>query len=363
MNNNSVYVHSAAISKNINNQVLRDGSSVLVRIISQKGDNLYEGSVFGNRVNIKSIRNIQVGSVFTAKINLSDGKIKLIPINQNNIIENEFQIESIKNSELTSIFSSVQDLDLENLLISMNLIPDNLSLHIVLQMKQLGLKFDSSVIKKIYNYSAKYNNKERKVAELITLLSQKKIDFDKENIDYFIEEIDKNIPKRKKSNNIIYERNEIHESLVIFVKNIFGDACNQKVELLSIMNHKGFDKDNSFCNWLIIPYEIVENKDMLIGSGNLRLLLSNQTVKKIIINCKMSDKEYFFCIETNFVNKKSVENILFNFDCNNEQKEMDDMKNKLQNLFSDVKISFVEKWQIEDNAVDTEEIMKIRGVE
>ncbi len=362
MNTKSVYIHSAAISRNVSNQVLKDGSSVLVRIISQKGDNLYEGSVFGKRVNIKTLQSIKIGSVFTAKVSIQNGKINLNPINSPENTNNQIQILNLRNFDINSAFSKIQNPEIQNLLISLNLVPDNLSLHIVLQMKQLGIKMDSAIIKKIYNFAAKYENKEEKVSELLTLLFQKKIDFNKENVDYFIERIDKNIPKKNKSEHINIDKEKIIEIINQFVKEVFGDACNKEINLLTIMNHKGFSDDDATANWVVIPYEILEDKEEIIGEGSVRFLFYEKTVKKMTVNCKMKSKEYNFLVEMNNTDKKNVKKILLNI---NPEKNYNEINQKIETLkrnFPFADILFVEKERIENNAVNSEEITLVRGL-
>ena len=84
MNSNGVVIHSNRLVNNgVQSQNLQNGSSVLVRVASYKGNGVYEGFVAGVKVNISSQKQLQIGQSFPAKIFVKDGLIELQRINEN----------------------------------------------------------------------------------------------------------------------------------------------------------------------------------------------------------------------------------------------------------------------------------------
>ena len=78
MNSNGVVIHSNRLVNNgVQSQNLQNGSSVLVRVASYKGNGVYEGFVAGVKVNITSQKQLQIGQSFPAKIFVKDGIIQL----------------------------------------------------------------------------------------------------------------------------------------------------------------------------------------------------------------------------------------------------------------------------------------------
>ena len=107
-------------------KVLRDGSQVLVRIISDKGGGKYEGSVAGARVTLSSQSKLAPGSAFPATISTKNGQIIVTPNSamQGSAGAAELNLSLLQNTQLLSF--------MQNLGVS----PDNLSLHLLQQMKQ-----------------------------------------------------------------------------------------------------------------------------------------------------------------------------------------------------------------------------------
>lgn len=293
MNNNTVnLINALNIQKNESVKTLKDGSQVLVRIIEKLGSGAYKASVAGVRVNLTSENALHAGQVFKANIYKSANTLKIVPQKE----ENQNSVLSIKtinqniNNNLTSLVSSSQ---LANFISSLGLVPDNLSNIILLQMKNLGLKYDTNLMNKIHDLALKYKGKEKLAVELIMSFLQKGISFDTDEIENILlslenenlEESDAELNNLIKNQNI---ENQNHQFSTEDIKNFFLSLLNESnaennVGLLTISNHLLSKKDiNGFGSWIFFPFNVTKN-NIVTSSGIFRILLSKE--KKIIKFC------------------------------------------------------------------------------
>lgn len=271
MNSNGVVIHSNRLVNNgVQSQNLQDGSSVLVRVASYKGNGVYEGFVAGVKVNISSQKQLQIGQSFPAKIFVKDGLIELQRTN-----ENHPSLEKVLINNSTSEVIST-------LLNNLGLPADSVSVHIMHQLKQLEAKFDNQLINKIKNLAIKFKGKELSASELMIILKEKNIDFSENDISNLLALLN------------LYEQEE-SESFE-----------NSDFSLLNKMN-----KEKK--NWLFFPFEFVsmngesQIESEKLGQGILKALLSKdgQTVNLINIECLYKSAEYIFtlCFSGKNVNK------------------------------------------------------------
>lgn len=261
MVNGNVIVHTSQLSRmGIQRQVLKEGSQVLVRIITDKGGGRYEGSVAGARVTINSKQPLAAGQTFTATITAKNGQILLAPNSgeAGNVSGSQFELTVLQNEQLASF---IQNLGLP---------ADELSFHLLQQMKQLGMKMDSGLLSKIYNLSVRFKGKEKRAAELLAILNKKGIDFSEEDLLALLEELDSNSD----------ETDNEHQ------------PDSQNYELLN--------KINSIKNtWQMIPYEIVSNIGPL-AKGTLGFFVDETANLKLLnLDCRWlsNNHNYLFSLE------------------------------------------------------------------
>ena len=241
-------------------QSLRDGSQVLVRIIADKGGGRYEGSVAGARVSITSKQPLAAGATFTASISTKNGQILLTPNlgEESNISQQTFELALMQNEELASF---IQNLGLP---------ADTLAFHLLQQTKQLGMKMDSTLLSKIYNLSVKFKGKEKRAAELLSILTKKGIDFSEEDLLALLEELDSNPDEQKD---------------------------NQKTDS---QQYKLLNKINSIKNtWQLLPYEILSAMGPL-AKGSLGFFIDEAANLKLLnLECKWlrNNHKYLFSLE------------------------------------------------------------------
>ena len=298
----NVQINSQVSLHHQNGKVLKNGSSVLVRILSSKGNGKYEASVAGVKVEVSAKNPLKPGSVFVANVNSRNGSIEINP--QQNIKESAFQT-ILMESSLGEIFASVENPQIQALLSSLGMVSDNLSLSIFNQFKQLGMKIDSSFMNKIYNLALKFKGKEKKAAELMVLLKQKGISFTEDEIQQLLIQLEAEEYKDFDSDNHKFDENsedkfEIKNFFNIFLKEI-SDSKNE-IGLFTIMNHLGWKKDKSGNgSWVILPFEIADlDKDdkNVYGNGNIKLYLDNlKKLKTLHLNCNYNKKTYNICLE------------------------------------------------------------------
>ncbi len=241
-------------------QTLRDGSQVLVRIIADKGGGRYEGSVAGARVSITSKQPLATGTTFTTSITSKNGQILLTPNlgELNNVSQQTFELAVMQNEQLASFIQSF------------GLPADETSFHLMQQMKQLGMKMDSTLLSKIYNLSVKFKGKEKRASELISILAKKGIDFSEEDLLALLEELDSNPDEQ-------------------------GDHKKSDSQQYKLLN-----KINSIKNtWQLLPYEILSAMGPL-AKGSLGFFIDEAVNLKLLnLECKWlrNNHKYLFSLE------------------------------------------------------------------
>ena len=322
-----ISVYTGQLSRlDLPQKTLRDGSQVLVRIISEKGGGKYEGSVAGARVTLSSQTRLKAGSSFPATITSKNGQIILSPVlsGQNANGAASVNLSVLQNSQLMAF--------LQNL----GLPADNLSFHLLQQMKQLEMKFEPELLNKFHNLALKLNGKEKRAAELMSILAKKGLNFTEEELLSLLEEL-----------------------------GWADDSTQQDMQ----NNHQKKDyqqinKLNSIKNsWQFLPYELIQNQKS-IAHGNIGLLFNdNDSLQMLKLECKWdsSGHRYLFVLE---YKAGACKNILMNCDGSPEQNEK--IAGKLDALFSSmgkqITIELVPSDLIEGTACQTQDFYSFGGL-
>lgn len=307
-----------ASPKNV--KVLHSGSSVLVRVIADRGGGQYEGSVAGVRVNLRSKNPLKPGDVFTAVVNLKNGKIEVTPKTDSGI--------TFASGKL--IFENAGSAHLENLLNALGLPSDEINKHLAMQFKQLEMKFDGGLLRKLRGLSVRFNGKEKSAGEIASILKQKGIEPDGELINALL--------------SLLYDDQAGEEG-----------AHKNKDEILKIINHKN--------GWIFVPYEIVRAGKEVLGDGVIRLLFdgANQ-LKKANFNAKLNQKEY--CFNLDFENKH-LSKIMANITPEPSESQKEEFITALQKKlisFGKPETFWADKEIVEGTGCESEEIFMVGGV-
>ena len=273
MVNSNVIVHTSQLSRMGSPQrVLKDGSQVLVRIIADRGGGRYEGSVAGARITINSRTPLKPGSTFTATISSRDGQIILTPrvANEQNAVAQNFELSVLNDQNLAAFIKSL------------NLPSDELTFHLLQQMKQLQMKLDTGLLSKLHNLSLKFNGKEKRAAQLMMILAKKGLDFSEEELLSLLAELDWE-DQRENGQNENTDQNQ------------------NKYKLLN--------KANSIKqSWQLLPYEILEGQTPL-ARGSLGIFFDdNSKLRLVNIECNWLSNahRYLFSLEYENGNCKSL---------------------------------------------------------
>lgn len=317
MNSNGVVIHSNRLVNNgVQSQNLQNGSSVLVRVASYKGNGVYEGFVAGVKVNITSQKQLQIGQSFPAKIFVKDGIIQL-------------KSDILDSSKAQIVFSNSKNEVITQLLNNLGISADAVTTRILHQMKQLEMKFDSKLINKVKNAALKFKGKELKVSELLLLLEEKEINFSEEELLNLLAQIEDYSQQNKNQN-----KKENFKELNKF---------NEKKQ-----------------NWIFLPFEFVSYNDNLLGNGILKLLLglNSKIIEMVNIEAVYKNHEYNFSLL--FENKKCSK-IYFNIPemkYNKIDIFIDMLKSKIG---KNVQIEYKEKEELSGTSCLTEEFYSLHG--
>ncbi len=307
-------------------KTLRDGSQVLVRIISEKGGGKYEGSVAGARVTLSSQTKLKAGSSFPATITTKNGQILLSPVSSN--------LTSNMASDVN--LSVLQDSQLMSFLQNLGLPADNLSFHLLQQMKQLEMKFEPELLNKFHNLALRLNGKEKRAVELMIILAKKGLNFSEQELLALIEELgwadDSSQQDRQKN--------------------------HKKKEYQQINKFNSIKK-----SWQFLPYELIQNQ-IAIAHGNIGLLFNdNDSLQLLKLECKWnsSGHRYLFALQ---YKSGLCKNILMNCDASPEQNEK--IAHKLDSVFSSlgkqITIELVPTDLIEGTACEIQDFYSIGGL-
>lgn len=334
MSTHSVSIQSARLSQiGVNRQVLKEGSSVLVRVIGERGGGKYEGSVAGVRVQLSASKPLHAGDSFVATVAVKNGTVVVIPKETPGI------------SQISFNFTEVSQNQLYSLLESLGLPADNLSYSILQSFKQMGLKMDSGLANKIRNLALRFSGKEKTAAEILSLLSQKGIEADEQ---------------------------EIKELLML----LSGDTEDRN-ENQSNHKKKLINKINSVeGSWYLLPFDLIQIGDscedkienrLVLGNGCIRLLFNSFCALQLLnVDCNYNNQKYLFSLS---YEGKKIKNTYFNVSSlassyNSKVPENEILK--LKKLFISYgvnagNISWIEKNILEGNASGLETFVKFGG--
>ena len=330
MSAGAVSVHSARLSQaGIGRQVLKEGASVLVRVIGEKGNGKYEGSVAGVRVQLSSSKILKAGETFVATVGVRDGKIVVTPKLEGSGVT----------SEMTLTFSRADETSLAAFLENFGLPSDSLSLSILQQLKQMGLKIDAQFMSRIYNLSLRFKGKEKSASEILMILAEKGL---------------------KASDDEILELLEMLSGEKDFSDYSKEEPENQKKKenLINRINQKEG-------KWYLLPFEMVYSGGQLLGKGVIRLLFKNEKHLSLMnIDAKYNSKNYLFSL---LFEGKVCKEIRFNiFDSNGDFFDFENASSDLRTRFLKAglelpKINYCAACDIEGSASGSEEFYSFGG--
>lgn len=339
MNQNSTVafsaVHSAALVNAVSNKTLVEGSIVFVRVLKNNGGNAYTVSFAGERFSIQSEIPLKEGVTFPAKITLSGEKILLVRQKESN----PQTALPEKGSPLFDKNGKILNVALASYLENLKLIPDETSYALLNQIKLLGMKFDSHLVKKMRLIARNSKSGEKNAAETALVLEKKGIASDAKTI----EAITKCGEKSDEPEGHTFENNaakitilsDTEDSLEKNIKTAFekyiqaliGKIGNnlsnnsphntQKLQnnsetkkrtnqngILALFNHTGFNLKSPlfFGSWIKIPFELErcgskkQRRAEISGAISLFIHPLKKSTEKCIVKVNYNDKNYAFSL-------------------------------------------------------------------
>ena len=332
----AVAIQSARLSQiGVNRQVLKEGSSVLVRVIADRGGGKYEGSVAGVRVQLSSSKPLRAGQTFTATIGIKNGSVVVTPKDIAGMAGAQGA------GEIALQFNEVSQSQLFSLLEALGLPADKLSSSILQSFKQMGLKLDSNLANKIRSLALRFAGKEKSASEILSLLAQKGIEADVEEI----------------------------KDLLVLLEGGNSDK-NQTFQNNDKLKDKLINRINSTEGaWYLLPFEMVQMSEntedrQILGKGYLRLLFDSAKALKLLnLDCDYNNQKYLFSLS---YEGRKITNTYFNVSTTEKIIKPEDEIMKLKKLFmasglNPGKVFWAEKEEIEGNASGLESFVSFGG--
>ena len=328
----SAAVRSAIVNFSSQNAVksLKNGSQVLVRVIADRGNGRFEGSVAGVRVNLTSSRALKPGETCGATINAKDGTIFVTPKEQPGL---EMPKELVQ-------MTVAQNRQLESFLQAIGLPADCISERLLQVMKQLEMKLNPALLLRLHNLSVKFKEKSVAASEILMLLAKKGLNASEEEILTLLAELDGDFSDTEKN------------------QNSGGKANQKKSDKFALMNKANKVEGG----WFFIPFELLtQNMQKTLGQGVIKMLMAeNKSLKKLNLNCSYSNRKYMFSL--NFEGRKCTK-LTFNID--GYDSKVEEFESSLQNYFkgaADIpEILWTSKETLEGFACSDEELVFLGG--
>jgi hypothetical protein len=386
----NVYIHKTTLSGTTVSQVLKEGSSVSVHIISQTGPQSYIASFAGNRFSVTSQAFLEKGSSFTAVVSFRGEKIILTPLKSGSILSAGLPV--VQNySTLINADGLIADSQLASYFMSLGLPPDSVTLALFNEMKQLGLKLDLSMLYRVRRTAVKFSGKEKEAAEAALILEQKGLPSSEDVVGQILggDESDDDSEagsrdcsdkkRRRESEKEINAAENVDPTVITEitaeVKQFFGGifagtipGSESRPGLLTLFNHRGFIDDKKSCgSWIQIPFEVSLAGGASQGHGMLRCFFDNERKKsgKFAIKIDFHMKSYFFVLY--YVNRV-CRKIRFCIDPYDEIHDEPELKEQfhtlLQNIFhgdTPVETEWADSDSLSGFCTDSEPVSVVRG--
>jgi hypothetical protein len=386
----NVYIHKTALSGTDVPQVLREGSSVSVHVLSQTGPQSYIVSFAGGRFSVTSQTSLEKGSSFTAVISFRDGNIVLTPLNNGHKLSAELPVVQNLSTQINSD-GLIADPQLAAYFMSLGLSPDPVTLALFNEMKQLGMKLDPAMLCRARRTAEKFSGKEKEAAEAALILEQKGLPSGEDAVGQILDGTGNNEDRKagnqdcpggkrheehKKSIQAVDTAdssllNEITAEVKQFFEGIFTGTipgAESPRGLLTLFNHRGFkNAKEPGGSWIQIPFEVSLAGGASKGNGILRCFFDNERKKseKFAVKIDFYVKSYFFVL---YYLNGVCSKIRFSINPYDEIYDDPDLKHQfdtlLQNIFHDdtpVETEWADSDTLSGFCADPEPVSFVRG--
>lgn len=294
--------------------ILKEGSSIFVRVLSAGKGGQYTVSFAGNRFEVFSQRTLEAGSAFRALISIKDGKVFLSPESLYGKAQADSAVQRF------SSFSSDTSGRLSAFLQQMGLPIDSISLRLVQFFQEAQVKFNFRLAEKARAIGLRFPGREEEAAEAALFLEQKGINADMDTVMELLDVLyggkEKENQNKNHANDTETPEDDIistHESATQvshyptekppppiknanFLDNLYENSIavlNGETGLLTLINHY----HSNPLHWLILPFDYQENEKTIYGVIKILLDINKKITKKMIISAYLCSTTYVFLIE------------------------------------------------------------------
>lgn len=312
MDTGKIYIHSQnAISKE-NANLLREGNSVLVRILKQTGSNSYIASFAGGRFTVNSKDALKPGTTFMARLSFQNGKVNLVKIPQ---VQNQ-------NSEPKAVITSSNTLtsEIASLLQSLGVAPDSISKTLLQTFYATGSRVNVEKLNKARVAAMKFEGREEEAAEAALILLEKGIEPTFENISDVLTgfSLEKKFEEADGKSDESFDEKQIEKELRRFFKDLVesdraGNLSDARTDagFLTVFNHLASRQtEDGAGHFVVVPFEFgfEKGEKQLKGDGVFRVILgiSEKILKKTVITFKINGQIWNFVISLDEEHIKKV---------------------------------------------------------
>lgn len=308
MDTGKIYIHSqSAISKE-NANLLREGNSVLVRILKQTGSNSYIASFAGGRFTVNSKDALKPGTTFMARLSFQNGKVNLVKIPQ---VQNQ-------NSEPKAVITSSNTLtsEIASLLQSLGVAPDSISKTLLQTFYATGSRVNVEKLNKARVAAMKFEGREEEAAEAALILLEKGIEPTFENISDVLTgfSLEKKFEEADGKSDESFDEKQIEKELRRFFKDLVeSDRAGNSSDagFLTVFNHLASRQtEDGAGHFVVVPFEFgfEKGEKQLKGDGVFRVILgiSEKILKKTVITFKINSQIWNFVVSLDKEHIKKV---------------------------------------------------------
>lgn len=290
-------------SNQLSEMNLSEGDRLFVRVLDKigysQGMNRYTVFAGGIRFSVGSRDPIHIGDSFHALVHIEkDGSVVLERI--------ATALQAEHNESLTRADF------LNNMLFSMGLPRDDISLRVLLFMFQSGMKLDSSLVAKARTIGLRFPGREKLASEVAAILIANGIEPSDEKINELLSLVlsehgnpDPGSQQKNGQNQGEGEKRNQKDGKSgddNFLRRIYKTQAPDRAGLLTYLNQVAKDRKH----WIFLPYEWDSPSGKASGIIRMLLDLDSSRTEKIQINCKISSTNYFFVLYYNISSEMEV---------------------------------------------------------
>ncbi len=283
---------------------LQNGSTVFVRVLSKGQGGEYLVNFAGNKLNVFSQRELQVGTAFRATVALQDGKIFLTPQSSND--KSTVQKFSVSDSSALA--------NLSGFLQEMGLKPDGISLRLIQFFQSSGFTFNAKLASKARSIGLQFPGKEADASEVALFLEQKGIHADVDTVMEVLallygDDFQGHYDGEEESNSEDSKKEKSQQAIAGAIEGDNEKIKNDEKESIPVLNavyenvNVVLDKQKGFLtyinhtysssgHWILLPFEYDNDEQKINGTIRMLIDLNKKITEKMIISAFLGGKNY-----------------------------------------------------------------------